>query len=946
MQLIKTLARKLRKFCQPFTVSRSFRRKAFQTLALEELEPRLALHGEPHPDNPVLAAEHLAVFNLVKVEDATAKAVISGEWDQPATWEGGVLPGDRAKVLIPAGITVTLDSVQPEMLYTLRIDGTLTFKTNVNTSLLVDTIVVDPMGTLAMGTSTDPIQPNVEAKIVIADSGPIDVTWDPNQFSRGLISHGTVSIVGDTTTSYAPLARPILKGTQQFNVTGRVKGWTVGDRLIITSTHSSQNQDEERKIVAIRGNRVTVDQPFAFAHTSPEAKLPVYVANVSRNAVIQSQNPFLNDRRGHVMLMHKPNISINYAGFYGLGRTDKRNPLHNVELDAAGQAVPGTGKNQVGRYALHVHRTGLDASVPPVVVRGSAVVDSPGWGFVNHSSNVAFEDNVVFDVVGAAYVTEVGNEIGAFRRNLAVRSRGSGDGTESRADRQDFGHQGDGFWFQGAGIEVQDNVAVGQRHAGYVYFTRGLVENGLGTAEFLASNLVDPSWAAGAEHIDVGDVPIRLFKNNTAYASGDGFQTWFHLRNVKHTGRSVVEGLKVWNTQGGNAVFIPYTNQTTLRNVIVLGNPAKFSGTGIGRNDVTANIIYDNVRVENFEKGIAAPVNGSNLIQGGRFQNIKNIEITTATSRNRVVDINGRIQFRSPSKALLGDRTPFNIFLQTNFNPKERDLSRLFYPDVILLGTVRFNGQQLFYLEQAANFIPFPAPQAADYVPKGLIDKTNQQLFDTYGLAIGGIVAPAKVTTNPKINGLIGQPVTYPPELTLLSRKYTNQLENYRLVYRDAAGTRVVDPTPVNLQEGWNLLTRDIAGQKRTFMVYGDITKATFQATPTLSLVINPLDLKKGFLVTGKVDDNSTGTKNFKKVFADLDQLPVQTQTRPDGSTFDFIQLRFTIKDRAGNATEITLYLTLDPNAPRQADRDFEELAERSLSITLLSLLDILVDDV
>src|SRR6185503_10991735 len=101
--------------------------------------------------------------------------------------------------------------------------------------------------------------------------------------------------------------------------------------------------------------------------------------------------------RGHVMLMHNPDAHIEGAGFYGLGRTDKRtliddpvlvpdtdNPgqmttdvlSNNINaehpelghrvlvpvLDANGRAVPGkfeiarTGLNPRGRYAVHFHR--------------------------------------------------------------------------------------------------------------------------------------------------------------------------------------------------------------------------------------------------------------------------------------------------------------------------------------------------------------------------------------------------------------------------------------------------------------------------------------------------------------------------------------------------------------------------------------------------------------
>ena len=67
----------------------------------------------------------------------------------------------------------------------------------------------------------------------------------------------------------------------------------------------------------------------------------------------------------------------------------------------------------------------------PVRVSGSVLMDSLGWGYVNHSSFVEFTDNVAYDVDGASFVTETGDEIGTFARNIAIHGIGSGAGLES-----------------------------------------------------------------------------------------------------------------------------------------------------------------------------------------------------------------------------------------------------------------------------------------------------------------------------------------------------------------------------------------------------------------------------------------------------------------------------------------------------------------------------------
>ncbi|NJK28075.1 MAG: hypothetical protein HC925_05580, partial [Coleofasciculaceae cyanobacterium SM2_3_26] len=49
---------------------------------------------------------------------------------------------------------------------------------------------------------------------------------------------------------------------------------------------------------------------------------------------------------------------------------------------------------------------------------------SPGWGIVHHDSHLVLENNVVFDVAGAAIVAESGNELGAWRNNLTIKTTG------------------------------------------------------------------------------------------------------------------------------------------------------------------------------------------------------------------------------------------------------------------------------------------------------------------------------------------------------------------------------------------------------------------------------------------------------------------------------------------------------------------------------------------
>ena len=112
----------------------------------------------------------------------------------------GLQPG--ARVLIPEGVHMTYDHVSEARLFTVRVDGKLEFSTEVNSQMVVDTIVISPSGALQIGTETDPVDPNVNVDIIFANNGPIDVTWDPMLLSRGLISHGEVEIHGAVKDSH------------------------------------------------------------------------------------------------------------------------------------------------------------------------------------------------------------------------------------------------------------------------------------------------------------------------------------------------------------------------------------------------------------------------------------------------------------------------------------------------------------------------------------------------------------------------------------------------------------------------------------------------------------------------------------------------------------------------------------------------------------------------
>jgi hypothetical protein len=675
----------------------------------------------------------------VRYSQVTHYAVTSGAWSDPNTWHDGVVPGNNARVLIPIGVNVTVDRVIPARLATVRVDGTLAFSTMMNTELRVDTIVVSGSGRFEMGTAAAPIPASITAKLLFTDSGPIDRTVDPFAVGRGLISHGSVSMHGAAVTAHVAVEGAVLAGSNRLTLTSVPTGWNVGDEIVLASTVAGAEQNEVRRIVGIGTKMIILDRPFNFDHVPTTSDLQVHVANLTRNVVVTSETSAV-DRRGHVMFMHNRDVHIENTGFYQLGRTDKSVPINDPVVDENWQLVAGTGTNPRGRYAVHFHRNGLTNDGNPSTISGSAVVDSPGWGFVNHSSYVDMSDNVAYDALGAGFATEVGDEIGSFRNNISVGATGSSEAINARISIQDFGHTGDGFWFQGAGVEVTGNISAGNEGAAFQFYTRGLVEGGV-LRQFLAANLPDPSIAGGATTIDVGSVPIYLFSGNVGYASRVGLATRYHLRDSTHSLAGTFRDSQFWNNSLG--VDLSYAWRTVLRNLTIVSSPDDLVGVGVESNPVTRDIRYENLTVTGYDRGVVLPRQGYAVVDGGRYHNRTDFSIQTAVSGDRMVLLTGAIELS-------------RVAMTTRFEPISGSVAHVFLQDRVLFNFGQFQNQRIYYSVQAPSAVPFPVAEPG--VPAAYVGLTSQQLWNQFGLAVGGTLAPVGAISLPEISGLIGPP--------------------------------------------------------------------------------------------------------------------------------------------------------------------------------------------
>jgi len=256
-------------------------------------------------------------------------------------------------------------------------------------------------------------------------------------------------------------------------------------------------------------------------------------------------------------------------------------------------------------------------------------------------------------------------------------------------------------------------------------------------------------------------------------------------------------------------------------------------------------------------------------------------------------------------------------------------------------------------MEQARDYIPFPKGTAATYVPAEFIGKTNQQLFDQYGLALGGALAPPDAShSDPNINALIGSAVVYQPTVTLNGSKYVNAKKTpFKLSYTmndpgnpaaDVNGNVVVNESnATKLKAGWNVLTRTIQGQKRSFMVFNDMTPPTYKFSDNTPTTINKADLDRGALLmfNGTVTDGSTGTVvRTEQMLLSNREYVSALKRHSDGSMY--VTVTFNVADPAGNITKVTRdFKVVDNTASLLKDQGRKATVTVPTSNTLKSLL-------
>ncbi|MEO0899813.1 MAG: T9SS type A sorting domain-containing protein [Bacteroidota bacterium] len=720
-------------------------------------------------------------LDLLPVNQATHVVQHSGEWSNPGTWANQTKPSNGAKIHIPMGMELTVDGEIAERIKIIRNDGKLKFATHSHTSLLVETIVQGMMGELEMGTATDPVPAGTTCTITIIDEGDITDLTTP-QFEKGLVLMGKTVIYGADKTDWLKVARNPVLGATVIELAYAPSGWEVGDRIAITGTSSSNTPtgDEVAVIQSIAGSTLTLTAPLTKNHSDvPAPDLRVHVANLNRNIIIESENAATASlERGHTMFMHTQDVDINNIRFSKLGRTRKTIPIDGWMLNPASTNdndifIQGARTNIRGRYSVHFHRGGVSPTLSPAYVRGCVVEDDPGWAYANHSSYVHFEDNVSYNVVGGAFQTEAGDEIGSFKRNIAIRTINPNyprippgfpmDDVESapdiRGDEQDFAFQGDGFWIHGGLVVMTGNVASGCSGHGFIYWPEGLREpireglvNVFDPANVPNNHLLNPQ----REVVATGWVPVQEFKDNEAYSAIIGFSSYYmhtqffgemmeyspaYLASV----HSTFENFTAWNIHW-KGVEVNLSERMTFKNLRLFNDDGHINSIGIDNSHkwTQGKHIYENATVQGFATGMIVPRQGLITVSCGTYSNQTNFVITEPVQTDRNLLIDG---ITTSSHSSFPSSDYVDIEMENDFSiPIDRHPLYFMFPDRIVLNYGSYNNQRLYFDEQDGSFVPilsgYEASPEGQIIPSQFVNVSNQQLQNTYQMSYGGTILP------------------------------------------------------------------------------------------------------------------------------------------------------------------------------------------------------------
>jgi cell migration-inducing and hyaluronan-binding protein len=333
----------------------------------------------------------------------------------------------------------------------------------------------------------------------------------------GAKNGGVISLHGEKTKSqYVRLTKTMSKSsyTAMVDDPAKISGWKRGDKVVISTTSFYPDKNDYLTVKSIDSDgTITFTDRSKHKHYGDLQRFTnnannqvyavdqrAYVANLSRNIVIQGSTDSLKDEIGaHVIVLQG-----------GEGYID------SVEFTRVGQ------KSKLGRYPFHWHRVG---DVSGQYIKNSSIHGSFHRCITIHNSQRAtVTGNTCYDFMGHGFFLEEGNEVNnVLQYNLGIYGRKILKGAVLASDNNM--HPADRFpgpatfWISNPDNDIRYNAAVGCEGTGYWMSFRQSLKCGSkpGTGCVPASQ--------GKSNVFPASTRTLFFSDNVAMATVTGF-TW------------------------------------------------------------------------------------------------------------------------------------------------------------------------------------------------------------------------------------------------------------------------------------------------------------------------------------------------------------------------------------------------------------------------------------
>lgn len=242
-----------------------------------------------------------------------------GLWSDPATW-GGRVPQAGQSVIIPFGKRVLLD-VTPPPLKGLEIHGSLIFDDQ-DLELTANWIII--FGELRIGS---PLWPHRNSAIItLTGRVPQDHVEGLGTKFLAVMSSGALELHSEWRPGWIKLNSTAEVGSENL-ILAQTPNWRAGDQIVIAPNSTDEIDAEERTIMGVRGNLITLNRPLKRRHWGALEVAPgqtvderAEVGLLTRNVLLRGENAHAASFGGSLLLMSGAQVHVDGLEATGLGQ--------------------------------------------------------------------------------------------------------------------------------------------------------------------------------------------------------------------------------------------------------------------------------------------------------------------------------------------------------------------------------------------------------------------------------------------------------------------------------------------------------------------------------------------------------------------------------------------------------------------------------------------------